>query len=176
MTRRKGKWPALPESQDEPRGRQFYTRNCAGCHGVSGAGDGPGAAGLHPRPANFTEHEYAQDRLAEALWNGVAGTAMPGWRDVPVADLAAVASVVKRFGVPQPEPDAPELGSVVYSDHCAQCHGEKGAGDGSAAGQFPMAPANFQTQRPSAAASLRAVRNGVEGTPMAPLDRAVVGS
>ena len=64
--------------------------------------------------------------------------------------------------------DVLDLGSRVYTARCAQCHGENGAGDGSAAGQFPIAPTNFRMQRPSLAASLRAVRNGVEGTPMAP--------
>jgi high-affinity iron transporter len=60
------------------------------------------------------------------------------------------------------------LGEKVYAARCAQCHGEKGDGNGSAAAQFPIAPTNFQEQRPSLAASLRAVRNGIEGTPMAP--------
>jgi cbb3-type cytochrome c oxidase subunit II len=168
MARQKGKYPLLPESQDEARGQQFYARNCAGCHGTHGLGDGPGAAGLHPKPANFAEHEYAPDRLSEALWNGVAGTAMPGWRDVPVADLAAVASLVRRFSVAQTATPRDAPGDNIYTAHCAQCHGSSGAGDGSAADQFPMAPANFQTQRPGAAASLRAIRDGVEGSPMAP--------
>jgi mono/diheme cytochrome c family protein len=43
-----------------------------------------------------------------------------------------------------------------------------GAGDGSAAGQFPIAPTNFRTERPDITASLSALRNGIEGTPMAP--------
>jgi mono/diheme cytochrome c family protein len=171
-TRRKGKYPPLPTSNDRTRGDALYTQDCASCHGEHGAGDGPGSAGLHPKPANFTEHEYAMDRLSQALWNGVSGTAMPGWRDLPASDLAALATVVREFHQKQPEPELPrdvlELGAQVYADHCTQCHGEKGTGDGSAADQFPMAPANFQTQRPSIAASLRALRNGVEGTPMAP--------
>jgi cbb3-type cytochrome oxidase cytochrome c subunit/cytochrome c5 len=172
MARRKGKYPMLAASQDLARGELLYARNCANCHGARGAGDGVAAPGLHPRPANFTEHQYAMDRLSQALWNGVAGTAMAGWRDVPAADLAAMASVVRGFHVGQAEPELPrdvlELGAHVYAEHCAQCHGEQGASDGSAADQFPIAPANFQTQRPSIAASLRALRNGVEGTPMAP--------
>jgi cbb3-type cytochrome oxidase cytochrome c subunit len=172
IAKRKGKYPLLPASTDHARGEALYAQDCASCHGAHGAGDGPGSAGLHPKPANFTEHEYAIDRLSQALWNGVSGSAMQGWRDVPIADLAAIASVVSGFHVPQPEPKIPvgvlELGGHVYADHCAQCHGAEGAGDGSAADQFPMAPANFQTQRPSIAASLRALRNGVEGSPMAP--------
>lgn len=97
---------------------------------------------------------------------------MPAWRDTTPQDLAAVAQVVQAFHAPQPEPAIPQnvldLGATVYADHCAQCHGEKGAGDGSASNQFAVAPTNFQAQRPSLAASLRALREGVEGTPMAP--------
>jgi high-affinity iron transporter len=97
---------------------------------------------------------------------------MPAWRDLDARDLSAVAQVVSGFHAPQPEPAIPqnvlELGAGVYAAHCAQCHGEKGAGDGTAADQFPIAPTNFRAQRPSLAASLRALRDGIEGTPMAP--------
>jgi mono/diheme cytochrome c family protein len=172
MARRKGDYPTLTVSNDLERGRRIYSRDCANCHGIHGAGDGPGAAGLHPHPANFSGHEYTLRRLSLTLWNGVAGTAMPAWRDLDARDLSAVAQVVSGFHAPQPEPAIPqnvlELGAGVNAAHCAQCHGEKGAGDGTAADQFPIAPTNFRAQRPSLAASLRALRDGVEGTPMAP--------
>jgi mono/diheme cytochrome c family protein len=120
----------------------------------------------------LSEHEYTLDRLSSSLWNGGAGTAMPAWRDLPPQDLSALAQVVRGFHLAQPEPALPpdvlDLGSRVYAAHCAQCHGDNGGGDGSAAGQFPIAPTNFRTQRPSLAVSLSALRNGVEGTPMAP--------
>lgn len=172
MTRRKGDYPKLSPSNNLEKGREIYSRDCAACHGIRGAGDGPGAAGLHPRPANLSEHDYTLARLSFALWNGVDGTAMPAWRDLSVQDLAAVAQAVQGFQAPQSEPAIPaevlDLGASVYAAHCAQCHGEKGAGDGSAADQFPIAPTSFRAQRPSIAASLRALHDGVEGTPMAP--------
>ena len=61
-----------------------------------------------------------------------------------------------------------EIGTRVYAANCAQCHGVDGDGRGSAADALPMAPTNFHTQRPSLDHSLRALRNGVDGTPMAP--------
>lgn len=171
MTRRTGDFPRLTAG-DVTRGRPLYARYCASCHGAKGEGNGPGAAGLHPKPTNFTEQEYAPDRLGFALWNGVTGTAMPAWRELDRTDLAAIAEVVRGFHAAQTEPQIPkevlDLGARVYTDRCAQCHGMNGAGDGSAAGQFPIAATNFQTQRPDIAASLSALRNGVEGTPMAP--------
>ena len=77
---------------------------------------------------------------------------MPAWRDLTSADLSAVAEVVREFHAAQPEPAIPQavldLGARVYAARCAQCHGVNGAGDGSAANQFPIAPTNFQAQRP----------------------------
>jgi cytochrome c oxidase cbb3-type subunit II len=172
MTRRHGDYPKLVSSQDRNRGRQLYTLNCASCHGPRGQGDGVGAAGLLPRPTNLSEHEYTLDGLGSALWNGVAGTAMPAWRDLPVQDLSAIAEVVRGFHAAEPEPsvsqDVIDLGEKVYAARCAQCHGENGGGDGTAVDQFPIAASNFRAQRSNFDASLRVLRNGVDGTPMAP--------
>jgi cbb3-type cytochrome oxidase cytochrome c subunit/cytochrome c553 len=172
MPRRQGEHPQLGAVQDPARGTEIYRRYCAACHGIRGEGDGGGAGGLEPRPANLAEHEYTRDRLSLALWNGVAGTAMPAWRDLPVRDLAAVAGVVRAFHVERAEPNLPaqvlDLGARVYAGRCAQCHGEKGAGDGSAVRELPVVPTSFVAERPSLAESLRALRNGVQGTPMAP--------
>jgi len=172
LTRRQGEHPKLDRSSDLKKGRQMYSEDCANCHGIRGEGDGPGAAGLHPRPGNLSEHEYTSDRLSFALWNGVAGTGMPAWRDLPPADLSAVSEVVRGFHAAQPEPAIPQavlaLGEKVYTARCAQCHGEHGAGDGYAVNQFAVAPTNFQIQRPSLASALRALRDGIDGTPMAP--------
>lgn len=171
-TRRTGVTPGLEEADVSPRGRELYTRHCAGCHGEQGAGDGPAAALLTIRPANFAEHEYTLERLSNALWLGVDGTAMSGWRDVPLDDLSALAAIVRGFHTPRPEPAvAPAilgLGRQIYDAHCAQCHGEQGAGDGFGASQFEVPPTNFREQRATPEAALRAAREGVHGTPMAP--------
>jgi cytochrome c oxidase cbb3-type subunit II len=162
--------PALASVADEGRGDALYIANCAGCHGTRGAGDGPGASALRPRPTNLAEHEYTMARLSDALWNGVAGTAMQAWRDHPADDLAAIARVVQGFHT-QRDATLPEnlavLGQRVYAANCAQCHGVDGDGNGSAADKLSIAPTNFRRQRPTLAQSLRAMRNGIEGTRMA---------
>jgi mono/diheme cytochrome c family protein len=168
--RRGGDVPALAYDGDRTRGQMLYAARCESCHGPRGAGDGPGAAALLPRPANLAEHEYSLARLSDALWNGVAGTAMQAWRDHPAQDLAAIAAVVRGFHTPQPvtlPASMVELGQRVYAANCVQCHGVDGGGNGSAAAELPMAPTNFRQQRPSLGLSLRSVRNGVEGTRMA---------
>jgi mono/diheme cytochrome c family protein len=97
---------------------------------------------------------------------------MPAWRDFSVEDLSAVAQAVRAFEAVQNQPAPPanivELGARVYAANCAQCHGENGGGDGSAVAELSVVPTNFRGVRPSVAESLRALRNGVDGTPMAP--------
>lgn len=164
--------PALASNGDRARGAELYATHCATCHGVSGGGDGPGARGLVPAPAKLAEHEYTTERLSAALWHGVAGSAMPAWRDYSAADRAALAAAVQALSAPRPEPDVPAhlvpLGREVYAANCVQCHGVNGDGRGSAADKLPMAPANFTTQRLSLTEAVRVLREGVHGSPMAP--------
>ena len=61
----------------------LYQEHCSSCHGASGAGDGPAAAGLSPAPADFLDNARQKQRSVFALYNtlntGVAGTAMPSF-------------------------------------------------------------------------------------------------
>jgi cbb3-type cytochrome oxidase cytochrome c subunit/cytochrome c553 len=162
--------PVFARNGDETRGQILYAANCASCHGARGAGDGPGASSLRPRPADLSAHEYTLDRLSDVLWNGVAGTAMQAWRDHPVEDLSAIARAVKNFQARQEAavPDAfVALGQRVYAANCVQCHGVNGRGDGSAAAELLTAPTDFTRQRPTLGHSIAVMRNGVEGTRMA---------
>lgn len=164
--------PSLPLVNALPRGQQLFARHCATCHGATGAGDGAGGTTLQPRPGNLTEHEYSKQRLAAVLWNGVYGSAMPAWRDQPAEDRAALAQAVQALAAPQDEPNLPphlaELGARTFAANCAQCHGTRGDGDGPAAGELPMTPVSFRRQRPTLDHAIEVVRNGIEGTSMAP--------
>jgi len=59
---------------------ELFQQNCAACHGASGQGDGPAAAGLEPAPTNFSDRERANNRsllgLFDAVSDGIDGTAM----------------------------------------------------------------------------------------------------
>jgi cbb3-type cytochrome c oxidase subunit I len=152
--------------------QQLWNTNCAACHGAEGRGDGPAAQWLRPRPADLTQHRYASGYVFDVLWNGVAGTSMPAWRDRKPEDLAALADFVQAMSadvdLPAAAPAALTLGAEVYRSHCIQCHGAEGKGDGFAAGAFAVAAVDFTVQRPSLARGLDVLRNGVPGTPMAP--------
>jgi putative copper resistance protein D len=65
-------------------GAAVYAANCALCHGASGRGDGPAAAGLPIRPANLTEpHLFAHSPGDLFWWVGHGrGGVMPGFAHV----------------------------------------------------------------------------------------------
>ncbi len=45
-------------SRDAATGEPLYASYCASCHGAAGAGDGPAAAGMNPKPADHTDGGY----------------------------------------------------------------------------------------------------------------------
>jgi high-affinity iron transporter len=78
-------------------GAEVYREHCASCHGETGRGDGPGARGLTPPPANLADHQAmgAKSRLDlyRQLLLGVPGTAMPTFeRTLSEDDRWAVAA------------------------------------------------------------------------------------
>lgn len=66
-------------------GALVFQTNCAACHGESGAGDGPAAAALEPKPANLGA-DHVQGNSDGALFyiitHGRTGTAMPSWESI----------------------------------------------------------------------------------------------
>ena len=92
-------------------GAPVYKKNCAGCHGNTGAGDGPAASSLKPKPADFVTaaykdskgknpREYTDAEMLDIINNGRKGTAMPAWKKQLTADqindvLAYVRSLAK---------------------------------------------------------------------------------
>lgn len=77
------------------RGRSLYFQNCLECHGTQGAGDGPRAYFIFPRPRNFNDEATREilnrPRLYDGVANGVIGREMPAWRFV--LDAQAIADV-----------------------------------------------------------------------------------
>jgi high-affinity iron transporter len=65
---------------DIDRGSRLFSESCATCHGVTGHGDGPAAAALKPRPADFHSEEVMAGltpfKAFNAIRFGVQGTAM----------------------------------------------------------------------------------------------------
>ena len=62
------------------RGRDVYQKSCAGCHGLTGRGDGPQAPALSPPPANLSDSALAGTSPLDfyrRITVGTAGTSMP---------------------------------------------------------------------------------------------------
>jgi copper transport protein len=70
--------PFSPTAASVEAGQRLYTQRCIPCHGPSGRGNGPLAAGLRPPPADLVVHVplHADYDLFQIIRDGVAGTAM----------------------------------------------------------------------------------------------------
>ena len=75
-----------PAQLDLRVGEQIYRRYCIGCHGEGGNGQTPLGEKLSPRPRDFTQLSAMggidDQRLAQSITHGVAGTAMAPWDGV----------------------------------------------------------------------------------------------
>jgi mono/diheme cytochrome c family protein len=159
-------------------GKSLYAKNCASCHGESGAGDGPSAASQLPRPTDLRSHRFATDALAAAIVGGVPATAMPGFPGLSDDELRAIVTYSRDF--PHPTADAasalsspPAAGQraeaeTLYAQNCAACHGERGSGDGALAATSPRPPANFKRVQPARPVAATIIAEGVPATTMPP--------
>ena len=83
------RWPSLT------KGKELFALHCQSCHGPKGMGDGPLAAGLDPKPANFHQKEKANGLSPFQAYNtirlGVQNTGMRAFNELSddeVWDLA----------------------------------------------------------------------------------------
>ena len=94
--------PLAPnKAPDLVRGAMLYAQNCAGCHGLTGDGRGPDAAKLTPAPVAFRDADRARERSPFALYQvigqGLDGTAMRSFSELPSQDRWALAFYASRF-------------------------------------------------------------------------------
>lgn len=97
--------PDFDTEQHFKHGQAVYMHRCVQCHGVSGAGNGPVAALLYPRPRDYTRGIFKftstpyggkprREDLMYTLRRGVTGTSMPAFNLLPKKDLEAVVDYV----------------------------------------------------------------------------------
>lgn len=143
---------------DANAGKPLYLQQCSACHGERGAGDGPAAAFLDPKPRDFTKRVFklrttpsgqppTTDDVLRTIARGIPGTSMPSFGFLSEADRRKIAAHVLRLAdlleepepTPLPQPGTPPattaetvaLGKELYADAgCASCHGPSGKGDG----------------------------------------------
>jgi mono/diheme cytochrome c family protein len=62
---------AASHTPDPANGQQLYVANCASCHGATGAGDGPAAAAMDPKPAKHSDAAYMSTRTDEQVFQAI---------------------------------------------------------------------------------------------------------
>jgi mono/diheme cytochrome c family protein len=101
-----GPWeaPAAEKGKKSPggnagNGKKLAETNCASCHGASGKGDGPAAAALTPKPADWTSAKVQGESEGELFWKISNGRGpMPPWKHLSEKDRWDLVSYVKSLG------------------------------------------------------------------------------
>jgi len=80
----KGKKGPASTPQSVAAGKKLVAEKaCTACHGETGKGDGPGAAALNPKPANWTSAAVQTESDGCLFWKISTGRgAMPPWGQV----------------------------------------------------------------------------------------------
>jgi len=113
---------------DLPRGKLLYQQNCAVCHGAEGRGDGPGATGLTPPPANFLDSARMDNVTPLHAFNtvriGIPGTPMPSFPSLSDADAWHVSyyvlSLLPGRQLPPWQANTPPVATISDSGTDAQ--------------------------------------------------------
>ena len=92
-----------------------FNAQCAICHGAAGRGDGPGAKGLTPPPADLTDAVRMGEHSVFGIYNtitlGITGTAMTGFASLGEAERWALAFYVSGLATPDA---AREQGAALW--------------------------------------------------------------
>jgi mono/diheme cytochrome c family protein len=79
----------------------IFKRECAMCHGASGAGDGPAAAAMNLKPISFADSAFQESRtdeqLAEAIGSGKGAMSAYGETLTP-EEITALVSYIRKLG------------------------------------------------------------------------------
>jgi mono/diheme cytochrome c family protein len=69
----KRKNPIRADAESIATGAALYKRQCAACHGATGAGDGPAVAELSRKPESLKDPELAKESDGEIFWKLTVG-------------------------------------------------------------------------------------------------------
>ena len=104
-----GKWAAPPDAKNLKSplaksgkviadGKKIAETNCVPCHGPKGLGDGPAAAALPVKPANWTSPPVQSETDGEIFWKISNGRGpMPPWKHLPDNDRWALVQYIRSL-------------------------------------------------------------------------------
>jgi cytochrome c oxidase cbb3-type subunit 2 len=189
---------------DPGRGADVYRRYCVTCHGERGDGSGEFAPYTTPKPRDFRQGTFKWrstpsgslplvSDLDRTIRDGIYWTAMPSFFPLRERARRDVIAYIQTFSprwtsdqpgaalqiAPEPAhtPASVANGRAVYEkQNCAQCHGDRGTGDGQAAktltddwgnAALPFDLTNGNMKGGTSGADLyRVFMTGLNGTPM----------
>jgi mono/diheme cytochrome c family protein len=90
--------PLPADKKNVEQGEKVAKTNCATCHGPKGKGDGPAAAALNPKPADWTSSRVQSQTDGELFWKISNGRGpMPPWKHLPENDRWAVILYIRSL-------------------------------------------------------------------------------
>jgi mono/diheme cytochrome c family protein len=76
--------PVAANAASVAAGQTIYAKQCAGCHGDAGKGDGSMGEELNPKPSNLTDadwkHGTSDGEMFVLIRDGAKGTGMKGYK------------------------------------------------------------------------------------------------
>jgi cbb3-type cytochrome c oxidase subunit III len=95
--------PVAADAASIAAGKQVYEKNCANCHGKTGAGDGAMGSELNPKPSNFTDadwkHGSTDGEIYTVIKDGAKGTGMKAFNSKLAAkDIWNVVNYIRSLG------------------------------------------------------------------------------
>lgn len=121
---------------DPIHGRSYYQGLCANCHGKNGEG----GVGNSLNASTFLG--LASDQfLAQTIYNGRPGTAMPSWKQLGDQAISDIVAYMRQWQPPEADfkrtaklladhgpADLVSHGKSIFIGNCAGCHGQSGEG------------------------------------------------
>ena len=104
-----GKWVVPPEAKNVKNpvaksdkvitdAKKIAEANCVACHGAKGVGDGPAAAALPVKPANWTAAAVQGESDGEIFWKISNGRGpMPPWKHLSENDRWALVHYIRTL-------------------------------------------------------------------------------
>jgi mono/diheme cytochrome c family protein len=95
--------PVPADATSIAAGKQIYDKQCAGCHGDTGKGDGAMGEELNPKPANLVDAEWkhgsSDGEIFTVVRDGVKNTGMkPYARKMTTHEIWDVVNYVRSIG------------------------------------------------------------------------------
>jgi mono/diheme cytochrome c family protein len=97
---------AAPNAMLLGRGKELFVSTCSSCHGTAGAGDGPAAITMTPKPRNFQSvagwtNGPKITQMYKTLQEGIVRNGMASYSYIPPADRFAIIHYVRTL-MPSP--------------------------------------------------------------------------